>query len=238
MNDKQRVRDTKQQHNYLSAIAASAYSRRLATNEIINTAYDWVYAQRKNHSHNNSIWSLRANWAQLKPQLISQLLSGSYRLSPLKSHTINGERVSSWEAMDALVLKALALTLSPLFSPEEYSHCTHLKGGGGIHGAVKEVSRQRPGYKYILKSDVYHYYESIDHNVLLQALAKEVNCSIILDLVTQYCQRLEVHDGLYYHFTRGIPKGCPISPLMAALYLKPLDEEMKRHRFYVRFMDD
>jgi RNA-directed DNA polymerase len=29
-----------------------------------------------------------------------------------------------------------------------------------------------------------------------------------------------------------------LSPLMAALYLKPLDDEMKQHGFYVRFMDD
>lgn len=60
----------------------------------------------------------------------------------------------------------------------------------------------------------------------------------MLDLVSQYCQRLEIKEGNYYHFQRGIPKGCPLSPLMAAFYLKPLDDEMKKRGFYVRFMDD
>lgn len=69
------------------------------------------------------------------------------------------------------------------------------------------------------------------HHVLLTALENAVDCKILLDLVTQYCQRLEIRDGVYYHF-------CPFSPLMAALYLKPLDDEMKKHGFYIRFMDD
>jgi hypothetical protein len=38
---------------------------------------------------------------------------------------------------------------------------------------------------------------------------------------------------------RGISLGCPLSPLMGALYLKPLDDRMKRTGlFYARFMDD
>jgi hypothetical protein len=38
--------------------------------------------------------------------------------------------------------------------------------------------------------------------------------------------------------THGIPKGCPLSPLIAAFYLKPLDDEMHQQGFYIRFMDD
>ena len=89
-----------------------------------------------------------------------------------------------------------------------------------------------------MKSDAYHYYESIDHAVLLDALKKQVSCPVLLSLVSQYCQRVEIKEGHYYHFNRGIPMGCPLSPLMSALYLKPLDEEMSKHGFYVRFMDD
>jgi RNA-directed DNA polymerase len=140
--------------------------------------------------------------------------------------------------MDAVVLKAVALTLQTLFSVESYPHCTHLKGAGGIHSAIKETNKNQSSYQHILKSDAYHYYESIDHQVLLVALEREVKCPILLDLVSQYCQRLEIKEGNYYSFQRGIPKGCPLSPLMAALYLKPLDDELSKHGFYVRFMDD
>ncbi|NEO95090.1 MAG: hypothetical protein F6K56_34805, partial [Moorea sp. SIO3G5] len=37
----------------------------------------------------------------------------------------------------------------------------------------------------------------------------------------------------------GISLGCPLSPLMGALYLKPLDDRMAELGcFYVRYMDD
>ncbi len=44
-------------------------------------------------------------------------------------------------------------------------------------------------------------------------------------------------NGLFFSVP-VIPKGCPLSPQMAALYLKPLDDAFKNHGFYVRFMDD
>ena len=210
----------------------------MASNDTLERAYSWVCKQRDKHSHNNSVWDLRFNWSIIKPQLQSQLASGTYRLNPKRCYNINDELISSWEAIDALVLKALTFTLQPLFSSEQYTHCTHLKDAGGIHSAIKQVSKHQPSYQHILKSDAYHYYKSIDHQVLLTALEQYVDCKIINDLVTQYCQRLETRDGVYYHFKQGIPMGCPLSPLMAALYLKPLDDEMKKHGFYTRFMDD
>ena len=216
----------------------SPTAEHVACDVTLELAYAWVCTQREGHSPNNSVWDLRYNWEIVKPLLQNQLLTNTFRLSPLQSHLINGEYISSWTAIDALVLKALSLTLQPLFTPDEYTHCTHLKNAGGIHAALKNVSCNKSRYHHVLKSDAYHYYESIDHGVLLTLLKQYVACPILLDLVAQYCQRLEMKDGHYYHFNRGIPKGCSLSPLMAALYLKPLDDEMKQHGFYVRFMDD
>ena len=46
-------------------------------------------------------------------------------------------------------------------------------------------------------------------------------------------------DGFYRDVNQGISLGCPLSPLMGALYLKQLDDSMeKTGLFYARFMDD
>jgi RNA-directed DNA polymerase len=81
-------------------------------------------------------------------------------------------------------------------------------------------------------------YESIDHQVLLSELKKHIHCTGILSLIEQYGQRVEIREGHYAHLTHGIPKGCPLSPLIAAFYLKPLDDEMHHQGFCIRFMDD
>ncbi len=210
----------------------------VASVETLLESSRWLYDARESSSHNNSFWDLRHTHDESLSDIRQQLLTGKYHLSPLQSHQVRGERLSSWHARDSLVLKAISLTLQPLFSIETNPHCTHLKNAGGIHGAVGQVSSKKADYQHILKSDVWHYYESIDHDILLSQAAQLTDCKILLNLVMQYCQRLEIRDGEYYHFNRGIPKGCPLSPLMGAVYLKPLDDALSTHGFYVRYMDD
>jgi hypothetical protein len=210
----------------------------LIAEDVIGEAYQWLCLQRVESSANNSIWDLRHGWSFHRPALQQKLLSGTYVLSPLVSYKINGDLMSSWSAQDALVLKALSLLLQPLFSCRDHSNVMHLKHAGGTHRSVEKVAHQKHQYRYVLKSDIYHYYESINHKLLLSAMEKLISCPILLNLVRQYCERLEIRDGNYYHFNCGIPKGCPLSPLMATLYLKPLDDEMRQQGFYVRFMDD
>jgi retron-type reverse transcriptase len=58
-------------------------------------------------------------------------------------------------------------------------------------------------------------------------------------LLRQYLRRTVYDDGLYEDVTRGISLGCPLSPLMVALFLDVLDRRMEATGLcYVRFMDD
>ena len=53
------------------------------------------------------------------------------------------------------------------------------------------------------------------------------------------CGRTIYDGGLYEDVERGISLGCPLSPLMGALYLKLLDERVEATGLaYARFMDD
>ncbi|NEZ55233.1 hypothetical protein DXZ20_05985 [Leptolyngbyaceae cyanobacterium CCMR0081] len=63
--------------------------------------------------------------------------------------------------------------------------------------------------------------------------------SKVLALVGFYLRRFVDTGNEYVDIVRGISLGCPLSPLMGALYLKPLDDRMAALGcFYVRFMDD
>jgi Reverse transcriptase (RNA-dependent DNA polymerase) len=83
------------------------------------------------------------------------------------------------------------------------------------------------------------YYASIDRDILYRQVAAYVDDATVLDLVGQYLARFVSDGGDYVDITQRISLGCPLSPLMGALYLKPLDDRMAELGCcYTRFMDD
>jgi hypothetical protein len=173
----------------------------------------------------------------LKPRLQQQLLQGAYRLGPVQRFGDGADAREVWAALDALVLKAVALVLAGhwAFSPR----CHHVAGHGGAKAAVRAVDRALPDFPFVLRSDVKSYYASIDHELLLAQLCDAIPDPRLLTLLDKYVRRTIYQDGLYRDVTQGISLGCPLSPLIAALYLKPLDERLEATGlFYARFMDD
>jgi retron-type reverse transcriptase len=71
------------------------------------------------------------------------------------------------------------------------------------------------------------HYASIDHDLLLTMLARHVPDERVLDLLRQYVRRTIYDGGLYKDMERRVSPGCPLSPLIGALYLKLLDERVE-----------
>ena len=70
----------------------------LASTDCLERAFLWLCEQRKERSHNNSVWHLRFNWPSIKPILQQMLQEGEYRLSPLQSHLIDIECIEVKDA--------------------------------------------------------------------------------------------------------------------------------------------
>ena len=80
---------------------------------------------------------------------------------------------------------------------------------------------------------------SHDHHVLYTLAEKYIPDRLVLRLTWQYLGRTVCFEENYREITRGISLGCPLSPLVGALYLKPLDDAVaETGLFYARFMDD
>ncbi|EED34442.1 Reverse transcriptase domain protein [Luminiphilus syltensis NOR5-1B] len=204
----------------------------------IDTAYLWLCHRRQHYPDNADIWHLRFHWQSERERILDALRQSSYRVSPLQCiHRADGTVIHLWSAADALVAKALALAIRPHLGISK--RCTHIKGNGGLKGAVRAVERNSTWFRFVIRTDVKAYYESIDQSLLLTQLSAHINDRWTLNLLSQFIGRTVEHGGLYRDIRRGIGRGSPLSPLFGAVYLQELDAALEpRDVFYVRYMDD
>lgn len=187
-------------------------------------------------SHNNNAWELRRHWQEIKPELPQSLRSGEYKVSPLVELRLPDGKLECWCAVDSLVLKAMAIVLGKHLEPIISQACVHVAEHGGAKKAVRDVFHYLAPDSHVMKSDVKSYYASIDHMLLFDGLSKYITDKYVLRLLWQYLKRSVCYGESYRDVIRRIFLGCPLSPLMAALFLKPLDDVMQRTDcFYVRF---
>jgi RNA-directed DNA polymerase len=214
-------------------------TKHVFTEVTLDTAYLWLCKQRANFPANADICHLRFHWHAIRGELLQTLNKQDYTLLPLSVVTkADGETLHLWSSQDALVLKMLAMTLPDALALSPL--CTHIKGHGGLKATVSALHAALPDYSYVMKTDVKGYYESIDHTILLRQLDKDITDPFIWRLLVQFVKRSVERGGTFKSIHCGISRGGPLSPIIAAYYLKALDEQMEgdTRYFYRRFMDD
>ncbi len=217
----------------------SGLIHRIASDAVIDEAYKWLCKHRVNLSHNNDVWEFRRNWQQLKPEMQQTLLEGEYRFNPLVEIRFADGNLECWCAADSLVLKAMAIVLGKHLAPVISPACFHVVGHGGAKKAVRDAYHHLEPGSHVMKSDVKSYYTSFDNMLLFGSLHEYITDRHVLSLLWQYLKRTVCYGENYRDVSKGISLGCPLSPLMAAMFLKPLDDVMQGcGLFYVRFMDD
>ena len=208
----------------------------------IDTAYVWLCKQRKHYPANSDVWHLRFHWTTERERILTAITTGSYYFKPLQLITkADGSRLHLWSSDDALVLKALSLAIAPSLSLSK--RCTHVKGHGGLKFTVRQVHNQLPQYQFVIRTDVRAFYESINHPLLMDRLAGVIKDPDMLNLLCQCVHRCVEWGGLFRDIDKGIPRGCPLSPMLGAFYLNELDQQFEQDVeqgkvFYIRYMDD
>jgi RNA-directed DNA polymerase len=208
----------------------------------MTTAYAWLCKQRRDYPDAADIWSFRTHWPAERARLCEELIMGRYRLSVLTRVTLqSGDSVDLWAARDALLLKCLTLVLSSYLPRSD--RCFHLKSEGenkkGVKAALQEIQASIADRHFVFRTDVHSYYASIAHTKLMAMLSAQIADVRLLDLLAQYLARTAEQGGLFWHYARGIPLACSLSPLLGGFFLYNFDIEMTRSGwFYLRYMDD
>jgi RNA-directed DNA polymerase len=182
---------------------------------------------------------------QAWPDIRARLLDGSYRPEPVRRVGIPKSGGGTRElgiptAVDRLIQQALLQVLQPLIDPTFSEHSHGFRPGRSAHGAVLEAQQYvQAGYRVVVDLDLEKFFDRVNHDILMDRLAKRIADKRVLRLIRRYLQAGILAHGVHSERLEGTPQGGPLSPLLANVLLDEVDRELERrgHRF-VRYADD
>ena len=141
---------------------------------------------------------------------------------------------------DRIVQTAVKRVIEPIFEKEFLPMSYGFRPGKGCKDALGEVDGYlRQGYTHVVDADLKGYFDSIPHKLLKARIEEHISDGRLLELLAGWL-RQDIVKGLEsWTPTAGTPQGAVISPLLANIYLHPLDEKMLKLGYaMVRYADD
>lgn len=97
----------------------------------------------------------------------------------------------------------------------------------------------RRGYRFVVDMDLSKFFDRVQHDVLMNRLARRVSDKRLLTLIGRYLRAGVMVEGVLQPSPEGTPQGGPLSPLFANILLDDLDKELERRGLrFVRYADD
>jgi RNA-directed DNA polymerase len=219
---------------------------RILSTENVKAAWKRVKANKGKPGFDRvTIEEFPDHFRPLWPGIRQLLLSGSYEPSPVLRTEIpkktGGKRPLGIPiVLDRVIQQAIAQVIGPIFDPLFSEHSFGFRPGRSAHDAVKTVQDFiRKGYRFAVDMDLSKFFDTVNHDVLMNRVAKHVRDKRVLSLIGKYLRAGVMVNGRLQSTPTGVPQGGPLSPLLSNILLDDLDKELERrdHRF-ARYADD
>lgn len=178
--------------------------------------------------------------------LVQDVIEGTYAPEPLKKIAIDKpdsdeKRPIGLSAIkDKLIQRVLYENLNPyydkLFSTASYAYRPDKSTLKAINRTSQYLDQKN---HIVLKTDIDNFFETIDHDILLTILNKEIKDKSLIRLISLFIQIGSFQTQNYEDHLYGVYQGDILSPLLSNIYLNEMDRYLEKNNIkFVHYADD
>lgn len=141
---------------------------------------------------------------------------------------------------DRVVQAALKMVIEPIFEKSFSPNSFGFRPGRCTKDALRQVGKLlKKGHHHVVDIDIKGYFDNIAHEPLMKLIEEKIADGKVLELIDSFLTQPVEEKGKREVPERGSPQGGVISPLLANIYLDPLDQLLDREEIaFARYADD
>lgn len=211
---------------------------------------------RKGKTQKGYVIEFEKNLDENLLKLRFELLLHAYQPAPLKTFILRDpktRKINVSEFRDRVVHHAICNTIEPIFDKRFIYDSYANRKFKGVHAALKRFdyfkrkitangrklrnarnNNQVTGFA--LKADIKHYFETVDHEILINLISRKIKDKKVLWLIRKVINRYDTKNP-----GKGMPLGNLTSQFFANVYLNEFDQFIKHKlklKYYLRYVDD